>query len=149
MNRLDSNGNHSYENFAFYDNEDGKKAVTVIDGDRTSLDRTEIAVQIKDVTLSYGRHKVLDGINMNVPIKKIYGLLGPSGCGMYAKEQWPVVNDDFKICLQGKTSLLRCVVGIRQPNSGSISVYGHTPGTPESGIPGPGLGYTPQVCLVC
>ena len=36
------------------------------------------------------------------------------------------------------------MVGIRQPNSGSISVYGHTPGTPESGIPGPGLGYTPQ-----
>lgn len=45
----------------------------------------------------------------------------------------------------GKTSLLRCVVGIRAPSGGRISVFGHTPGTPQSGIPGPGLGYTPQV----
>ncbi|OTF82225.1 hypothetical protein BLA29_013284, partial [Euroglyphus maynei] len=67
---------------------------------------------------------VLKGVNMNVPVKKIYGLLGPSGCG--------------------KTSLLRCVIGIRRPDSGRISVYDKTPGTKESGIPGPGLGYTPQ-----
>lgn len=49
------------------------------------------------------------------------------------------------ILLVRKTSLLRCVVGIRAPSSGRISVFGHTPGTPQSGIPGPGLGYTPQV----
>ena len=44
----------------------------------------------------------------------------------------------------GKTSLLRCVVGIRKPDSGHISVYGKTPGQAGSGIPGPGLGYMPQ-----
>ena len=82
MSPLDLNGNHSYENFAFYHHEKTNLSLTAIDGDPSNIDRTEIAVQIKDVTLSYGRHKVLDGINMNVPIKKIYGLLGPSGCGM-------------------------------------------------------------------
>jgi ABC-type multidrug transport system ATPase subunit len=45
---------------------------------------------------------------------------------------------------KGKTSLLRCVVGIRKPNSGNISVFGKEPGQPGSGIPGPGLGYMPQ-----
>lgn len=35
-------------------------------------------------------------------------------------------------------------MGIRKPNSGQVQVYGHTPGAPGSGIPGPGLGYTPQ-----
>ena len=40
--------------------------------------------------------------------------------------------------------MLRCVVGIRKPDCGYISVFGHKPGTVESGIPGPGLGYTPQ-----
>ncbi|XP_054160056.1 ABC transporter G family member 20-like [Oppia nitens] len=61
---------------------------------------------------------------MTVPARKIYGLLGPSGCG--------------------KTSLLRCVVGIRAPDSGRITVFGKVPGRPDSGIPGPGLGYMPQ-----
>lgn len=36
------------------------------------------------------------------------------------------------------------MVGIRRPNRGHISVFGHRPGSPASGIPGPALGYTPQ-----
>jgi ABC-type multidrug transport system ATPase subunit len=53
-----------------------------------------------------------------------YGLLGASGCG--------------------KTTLLSCLVGRRRLNSGDILVLGHEPGTPESGIPGPRVGYMPQ-----
>lgn len=87
LDRLDPIGttNFAYDNFAFYR---GKGDVSLQPSEArppaeiSAQDSAEIAVQIKDVTLSYGRHKVLDGINMNVPVSKIYGLLGPSGCGL-------------------------------------------------------------------
>ena len=84
LDRLDSmgNGNHAYQNYAFYPNEDDNNNNSMaVANISPKMESSEIAVQIRNVTLSYGRHKVLDGINMNVPVKKIYGLLGPSGCG--------------------------------------------------------------------
>lgn len=54
-----------------------------------------------------------------------YGLLGASGCG--------------------KTTLLSCIVGRRRLNSGEIWVLGGRPGSPGSGVPGPRIGYMPQV----
>jgi ABC-type transport system involved in cytochrome bd biosynthesis fused ATPase/permease subunit len=54
-----------------------------------------------------------------------YGLLGASGCG--------------------KTTLLSCIVGRRKLNSGDIWVLGGKPGSKGSGVPGPRIGYMPQV----
>lgn len=56
-----------------------------------------------------------------------YGLLGASGCG--------------------KTTLLSCIVGRKRLNSGDIFVLGGRPGTVGSGVPGPRVGYMPQVCI--
>lgn len=73
---------YSYENYSFYNSEQD-----IVDIDKSNcytLPDAEQAVQINNVTVSYGSNKVLDGINMNVPVKKIYGLLGPSGCGINA-----------------------------------------------------------------
>ncbi len=50
-----------------------------------------------------------------------YGLLGSSGCG--------------------KTTILSCIVGLRKLDEGKILVCGAKPGTRESGIPGPRVGY--------
>lgn len=58
-----------------------------------------------------------------------YGLLGASGCG--------------------KTTLLSCIVGRRSLNSGEILVFGDEPGSPDSGIPGPRVGYMPQELALC
>lgn len=52
------------------------------DGGPISHSEPKIAVRVKNVHLSYGKISVLNGINMKVPFKKIYALLGPSGCGI-------------------------------------------------------------------
>ena len=54
-----------------------------------------------------------------------YGLLGSSGCG--------------------KTTLLRCILGRLNLESGSIKVLGKAPGTTGHQVPGRDVGYMPQV----
>jgi ABC-type bacteriocin/lantibiotic exporter with double-glycine peptidase domain len=74
---------NSYDNYAFYDD---NRVVNTSDINTSNitidLNSTEDAVKITNVMLSYGKQQVLNGINMKVPAKRIYGLLGPSGCGM-------------------------------------------------------------------
>lgn len=53
-----------------------------------------------------------------------YGLLGASGCG--------------------KTTLIRTLLGISKLNSGLIWILGGSPGTRNSGSPGPQVGYMSQ-----
>ncbi|KYN03411.1 PREDICTED: ABC transporter G family member 23-like [Cyphomyrmex costatus] len=82
------------------------------------------AVIVRNAVKSYGKELVFDGLNMTVPTNSIYGLLGPSGCG--------------------KTTLISCIVGIRHLDSGKIWVLGGNPGSKDSGISGPRVGYMPQ-----
>ena len=56
-----------------------------------------------------------------------YGLLGASVCV--------------------KTTLLSCLLGRPRLNSGDILVLRYEPGSPESGIPAPCVGYMPQVLV--
>ena len=50
----------------------------------------------------------------------------------------------FLSFFSGKTTLLRCVLGRLQPQSGLIRVFGQEPGSDYSPVPGPGVGYMPQ-----
>lgn len=65
------------------------------------------ALSIRDLTKSYGRNKVLNGVNLELKKGKILGLLGPNG--------------------SGKTTLLKAISGLVRPNSGQIEIYGNSP----------------------
>ncbi|BES95310.1 ATP-Hypothetical protein cassette sub-family A ABC1 member [Nesidiocoris tenuis] len=59
-------------------------------------------VRVSNAYKTYGHEMVLNGFNMAVRKKQIYGLLGPSGCG--------------------KTVLLNCILGIRPLDSGLVEL---------------------------
>ncbi|KAH7967021.1 hypothetical protein HPB49_021357 [Dermacentor silvarum] len=82
------------------------------------------AVTVRDLRLQYSSRApaVIDGANLTVPKGVIYGLLGASGCG--------------------KTSLLKCLVGLCKPNSGMVLVFGKE--LHKGLVPGPGVGFMPQ-----
>ncbi|KAJ9584688.1 hypothetical protein L9F63_020970 [Diploptera punctata] len=107
------------------DEEEIKLVETISSGIETCKQH---AVCIRNAYKSYGtrRHPyaVIKGLNMTVPKGIIYGLLGASGCG--------------------KTTILSCIVGRRNLDSGDIFVLGGRPGRKGSGVPGPKVGYMPQ-----
>ncbi|MRS12724.1 MAG: phosphate ABC transporter ATP-binding protein [Actinobacteria bacterium] len=39
------------------------------------------AFALADVSVSYGRDRVLEGVSMDIPAQKVTALIGPSGCG--------------------------------------------------------------------
>lgn len=82
------------------------------------------AIRVNNLVVSYGKAKVLDGAEVSVPWGGIYALLGPSGCG--------------------KTTLLKCILGQIRPKKGEVTVFGEVPGSYNSTVPGPGVGFMPQ-----
>lgn len=93
----------------------------------TNCGQRDAAVCLRSAAKSYtskGLFKVFENVNLTVPTGKIYGLLGPSGCG--------------------KTTLIRCILNRVRLDVGTVRVFGHQPGTIESGVPGPTVGYMPQ-----
>lgn len=68
----------------------------------------EAAVEIKGLTVQFGRQVILPQLSVSVPEGQIIGLLGPSG--------------------SGKTTLVKSIIGINPFRSGSITVFGrHVP----------------------
>lgn len=61
-------------------------------------------LHLDDVVLRYGSRAVLDGVDLRLKEGTATAIMGPSG--------------------SGKTSLLHCIAGILQPDSGSIHVDG-------------------------
>lgn len=66
----------------------------------------EQVIGVAGVTKSFGDVRALDGISLEIPAGQVYGLLGPNG--------------------SGKTTLIRILVGLVQPDSGSVAVSGRT-----------------------
>jgi ABC-2 type transport system ATP-binding protein len=62
------------------------------------------SVRVRDLARRYGTVEALRGISFDAAAGEIFGLLGPNGAG--------------------KTTALECVLGLRRPDSGSISIAG-------------------------
>lgn len=69
------------------------------------MERThEIALRVRDLVVSFRRQQVLKGVNFEVKRGEILGFVGASGAG--------------------KSVLLRTIIGLIQPRSGTIEVFG-------------------------
>lgn len=59
-------------------------------------------VRLKNVSMTYGNHTVVENLNMTIKDKECFTFLGPSGCG--------------------KTVVLRLIAGFEQPTKGEIYI---------------------------
>ncbi len=73
----------------------------------------------KNLSIAYGDHVVWRDANFTIEKGKFIGVLGPNGAG--------------------KTTLFRLLLGLQQPTSGELSVFGKKPGRGN-----PRIGYVPQ-----
>jgi phospholipid/cholesterol/gamma-HCH transport system ATP-binding protein len=67
-------------------------------------DTKPYAIEVQDLVVKYGEHKVLDGVSFRVKRGETFVILGGSGCG--------------------KSTLLRNLVGLMRPSSGRILING-------------------------
>jgi zinc transport system ATP-binding protein len=78
-------------------------------------------VELDGVGVAYGEVRVLDGINLTVEPGDFLGIIGPNG--------------------SGKTTLLRVMLGLLEPQAGSVRLFGQPPATFREWRR---LGYVPQ-----
>jgi ABC-2 type transport system ATP-binding protein len=71
----------------------------------------DAAIEVTDLVVVRGKRRVLHGLTCSVPRGSVTGLLGPGG--------------------SGKTTLMRCIVGVQKMQSGTVSVFGEPAGTRE------------------
>ena len=65
-------------------------------------------LEVRDVTKSYDGRAVVDRVSFQVQPGEVFALLGPNGAG--------------------KTTLIRMITDILRPDSGTITLDGHTIG---------------------
>lgn len=63
------------------------------------------AIRIEGLVKQFGRHRALDGIDLEVPEGSIFGFLGPNGAG--------------------KTTTIRILLGLARPTTGRAWILGH------------------------
>jgi len=79
----------------------------------------ETLIQIDDVSFSYGRVRVIKNINLSIGEEEFLGIVGPNA--------------------GGKSTLLKLILGLLQPDTGKITVNGLPPQQGRAKI-----GYVPQ-----
>ena len=62
-------------------------------------------IELKDVSKAFGEETAVQSISLSIEEGKTYSLIGPSGCG--------------------KSTLIRLILGLIEPDSGSISIDGN------------------------
>lgn len=69
----------------------------------------DIAIDVRDLLVRRGGKLILPGVSLQVPRRRVTGLLGPSG--------------------SGKTTLMRAIVGVQIIDGGQVTVLGDDAGT--------------------
>lgn len=64
----------------------------------------QLAVQVDGLVKQYGDVRAVDGLGFGIETGEVFGLLGPNGAG--------------------KTTTVECILGLRRPDEGTISVLG-------------------------
>jgi zinc transport system ATP-binding protein len=80
---------------------------------------TEPIIEVKNVWFSFNGEPVLSGVNLTVLPGDFLGVIGPNG--------------------GGKTTLLKLMLGLLQPDNGTVSIFGQPPARVAHR-----LGYVPQ-----
>jgi len=81
---------------------------------------SEVAIQLQEVTKIFGKQTAVDRLDLVVPSGSIYGFIGPNG--------------------SGKTTTLRMILRIYQPDTGMVKVLGSAKGKTADDR----LGYLPE-----
>ncbi|GAA4507234.1 ABC transporter ATP-binding protein [Brevibacterium yomogidense] len=71
-----------------------------------------LPLRVERIALSYGRSTAVEDVSLTAEEGRVHALLGPNGAG--------------------KSSTIACAVGLRAPQSGSISIFGMDPWTDHS-----------------
>ena len=71
---------------------------------RQTLRVTEDAVVTRGLTKRYGSTLALDRLDLRVAAGEVYGFLGPNG--------------------SGKTTTIRCLLGLHRPTAGGATLFG-------------------------
>jgi zinc transport system ATP-binding protein len=78
-------------------------------------------LEVSDVTFAYADRPVVEGVSLDVEAGEFLGLVGPNG--------------------SGKTTLLELMIGLRRPDSGSVTLFGEPPHESKHGER---IGFVPQ-----
>ena len=84
----------------------------------------ETIIDIRGLTKSYGRARVLHGVNLQVPRGAVVGLMGTNGAG--------------------KSTLIKCLLGLLRADDGHADVFGFDSWDLPASAKGR-LGYVPQI----
>jgi len=79
----------------------------MIPGASSAADTREVVVSVRGLVKRYHDFEAVSGIDLEIRRGEIFGFLGPNGAG--------------------KTTTIECIVGLRKPSEGTISVLGLDP----------------------
>ena len=85
----------------------------------------EVMVRVDNVSVHYGTQRVLEGVSFDVTRGSVYALLGRNGAG--------------------KSSLIRCLLGLQKPTHGHVAVSGSDVWTHRARLLA-NTGYVPETC---
>ncbi|RAL23567.1 manganese ABC transporter ATP-binding protein [Lujinxingia litoralis] len=67
---------------------------------------TQLALEIRDLSLSYGVVRAVEDVNLNIEQGRLVGIIGPNGAG--------------------KSTLIKAIAGAKDPDHGTIRIVGET-----------------------